>query len=256
MPSLTLQRLAVFSCSIALAGTSLTAQQVIVPEDPISDAPIALQEMRGSYLRLAKASPQQLQDYLERVVKLQKAAEAYAGKGNADQASLYYQQALEGITKLSASRPQWQTEEVQQQKSAIQSAVAALPPPNPAISDETASIALLSDEVKEGKLTLSWSLHAVNLSADEASRHLDVAVSYDSLPAKQRKGRLLSNQVEADSSGQPGRFIARQEFVCPAGTTRASIRADFFDQNLFSESRTFARGTEEAANRQTPKSAN
>ena len=177
MPRTTLHRLAIFGCSLVLAGTSLVAQQVIVPEDPIPEAPIALQEMRANYLRLAKATPQQLQDYLERVGKLRKAAEAYAGKGNATQAALYYQQALEGITKLAAARPQWQTEEVQQQKNAIQSAVAALPQPNPALSDETASIALLSDEVKEGKLTLSWSLRAVNLSADEASRHLDVAVS-------------------------------------------------------------------------------
>ncbi len=256
MPRTTLHRLAIFGCSLVLAGTSLVAQQVIVPEDPIPEAPIALQEMRANYLRLAKATPQQLQDYLERVGKLRKAAEAYAGKGNATQAALYYQQALEGITKLAAARPQWQTEEVQQQKNAIQSAVAALPQPNPALSDETASIALLSDEVKEGKLTLSWSLRAVNLSADEASRHLDVAVSYDSLPAKQRKGRLPSNQGEADSPGPPGRFGARQEFACPAGTTKASIRADFFDQNLFAESRPIVRGTEEAANRQTPKSAN
>ncbi len=209
MPRKISRRLIVLGCLIAWSGTALIAQQVIVTEDPISDAPIALQEMRASYLRLAKATPQQLHDYLDRVEKLQKAAAAYAVKGNSLQASLYYQQALEGISKLSTSRPQWETAEIQQQKSAIQAAIAALPPSTSA-ADETASIALLSDQVVDGKLTLSWNLHAVNLSADEASRHLDITVSYDSLPAKQRKARLLSNQVVPDPSGEAGRFVARR----------------------------------------------
>lgn len=255
MPRKTPHRLIILGCAIVWSGTALFAQQVIVPEDPISDAPIALQEMRAGYLRLAKATPQQLQEYLERVGKLQKAAAAYAGKGNSLQASLYYQQALEGISKLSTSRPQWETEEIQQQKSVIQAAIAALPPATPTNADETASIVLLSDQVVDGKLTLSWNLHAVNLSADEASRHLDVSVSYDSLPAKQRKARLLSNQVVPDPSGEAGHFVARQEFACPSGVTKASIRVDFFDQGLFTESRAVVRGTEEAANRQTPKAA-
>jgi hypothetical protein len=248
-------RLLVLGCAIVWSATALFAQQVIVPEDPIPDAPIALQEMRAGYLRLAKATPQQLQEYLERVGKLQKAAAAYAGKGNSLQASLYYQQALEGISKLAASRPQWEPEEIQQQKSAIQSAIAALPPSTPSTTDETASIALLSNQVEDGKLALSWNLHAINLSADEASRHLDVTVSYDSLPAKQRKARLLSTQVIPDPSGEAGRFVARQEFACPSSVTKASIRVDFFDQALFTESRAIARGTEEASNRQAPKSA-
>lgn len=246
--------LAILGCLIVLTGTPLAAQQVIVPEDPISDAPIALQEMRAGYLRLSKATPQQLQEYLDRVDKLQKAAAAYAQSGKSGQASLYYAQALEGLSKLSTSRPQWKAEEMQQQKSAIQAAIAALPSATPSSADETASIALLSDQVSDGKLMLSWNLHAVNLSADEAARHLDVSVSYDSLPAKQRKARLLGNQVMPDPSGESGRFIARQEFACPAGATKASIRVDFFDQGLFTESRALVRGTEEAANRQTPKS--
>ncbi len=254
MPRKIFHRLIALGCVVAWSGTSLVAQQVIVPEDPISDAPIALQEMRAGYLRLAKSTPQQLQEYLERVDKLQKAAAAYAVKGNSLQASLYYQQALEGISKLSTSRPQWETAEVQQQKTSIQAAIATLPP-SASASDETASISLLSDQVADGKLTLSWNLRAVNLSADEASRHLDISVSYDSLPAKQRKARLLSNQVIPDPSGEPGRFVARQEFACPSAVTKASIRVDFFDQALFTESRSIVRSTEEAANRQTPKSA-
>ncbi|GAT31559.1 hypothetical protein TSACC_1109 [Terrimicrobium sacchariphilum] len=255
MPRSPLPCLAILGCVITLTGAPLAAQQVIVPEDPISEAPIALQEMRAGYPRLSKATPDQLQEYLDRVDKLQKAAEAYAQTGKSLQASLYYSQALEGISKLSTSRPQWKPEEMQQQKSVIQSAIAALPPTTPSSADETATIALLADQVSDGKLALSWSLHAVNLSADEAARHLDVSVSYDSLPAKQRKARLLANQVSPDPSGESGRFAVRQEFACPAGVTKASIRADFFDQDLFTESRALVRGTEEASNRQTPKSA-
>ncbi len=254
MPRPSLHRLAVLAC--VLAGSNLLAQQVIVPEDPISDAPVALQEMRAGYLRLGKATPEQLQAYLDRVGKLEQAAAAYAVKGNPVQASLYYQQALEGISKLSASRPQWQPGDVQQHKTTIQSAIASLPPATPSATDETASISLVSDQLSEGKLILAWNLHVVNLSADEASRHLDTTVSYDSLPAKQRKARTLSNQVLPDPSGEPGRFVVQQEFSCPAGATKASIQVAFFDQGLFTETRTLARGSEEAANRQATKSAN
>lgn len=218
----------------ALAPLSSRAVDIVPPPDPIAAAPEALATARASLRPVGKKGGIKATEAYAAILQLRQAAEAYNQKGDAKQASLYYQETLRSLQALAKAAPSFQKEDVAAQTQELQAAISALPAP--AVAEKTLQIELTRASLQDGHLKVEWKLHPPDMTASEIERHLTFTIAMKlSDGTTVKKPKTVESLFLPSPTGEPNIYIASQDYICPSNVKSVLLGVEFFDVSIFQQ---------------------